>query len=226
MFKNIRFSEVRERIKRSNAIVNNRIHWFSSRFSTYFSYVFINLGLSADAVTFLFLLTGVFGAINIEYPILSYVLWRLHIIFDMSDGDVARFNKSFSSRGQYWDRLNHSIINPLYCLLIGNNLFLVFNDILFLKLGIILMFTQFILLNVKYYYTDHTVSLRNSLDGDKYILLGKNILLDLFSMEGLILSLVLLAEFIPKTGLILLLCFYIALFMLIAAVKFYENSYR
>lgn len=226
MFKNVSLSEVREKSKRPNAIINNNIHWFSSKFSTFFSFVFINLGFSADAVTILFLLTGILGAINIEYSVLSYLLWRLHIIFDMSDGDVARFNESYSKRGQYWDRLNHSIINPLYCLLIGNNLFLIYNDNIFIKLGIILMFVQFILLNVKYYYGGPTSTLRNAFRGHKYSQLIKNVLLDLLSMEGVVLFLVLFAVYIPKSGLIGLLLFYISVFILIAGIKLYENSYK
>lgn len=226
MFNYVSLSEVREKSKRPNAIINNRIHWFSSKFSTFFSFIFINLGFSADAVTILFLLTGILGATNIENGVLSYVLWRLHIIFDMSDGDIARFNESYSKRGQYWDRLNHAIINPLFCLLIGNNLFSIYNDIIFIKLGIILMFVQFMLLNVKYYYDGAMLSPRNKLGGHKYSQLIKNILLDLISMEGVVLFLVLFSVYIPKNGLIGLMLFYISAFIVITGVKFYENSYK
>ena len=45
---------------------------------------------------------------------MSYLLYRLHIIIDMSDGDVARYNKKFSIRGFYWDSMAHTIINPLF----------------------------------------------------------------------------------------------------------------
>lgn len=226
MFNYVSLSEVREKSKRPNAIINNRIHWFSSKFSTFFSFIFINLGFSADAVTILFLLTGILGATNIENGVLSYVLWRLHIIFDMSDGDIARFNQSYSKRGQYWDRLNHSIINPLFCLLIGNNLFSIYSDIIFIKLGIILMFVQFMLLNVKYYYHGAMISPRNKLSGHKYSQLIKNILLDLMSMEGLVLFLVLLSVYIPKNGLIGLMLFYMSMFIVITGIKLYENSYK
>ena len=46
--------------------------------------------------------------------IVGYILFRLHIIVDMSDGDVARFNQNFSIRGAYWDAMIHSVLNPLY----------------------------------------------------------------------------------------------------------------
>ena len=226
MFKKISFFDVREKTSRSNAEINNRIHWFSSKFSVYFSYFFINIGLSADRVTNLFLLTGVVGAIYVEYPIISYLLWRLHIILDMSDGDIARFNQSFSSRGRYWDRLNHSIINPLFCFFIGNKFFVIYQDIKYLFLGVMLMFSQFLLLNVKYYHPSDKQSVRNKIHGKKFVDILKNICLDLLSMEGVVLFLVLLARYIPEILVLYILYLYIVIFFIFGAIKFYVYSYR
>ena len=155
MFKNVSLSEVREKSRRSNAIINNRIHWFSSKFSIYFSHFFINIGLSADAVTIVFFLIGLVGALSaltggLLGSIIAYLCWRLHIIVDMSDGDVARFNQSFSHRGKYWDAMIHSTLNPLFSLLIPIGSYNQTNDAQFLFLGIGLMFSQSILLAVKY----------------------------------------------------------------------------
>ena len=50
----IYLKEVKKRCKRENSIANNRLHWFSSNFSIYFSYVFLKLRFSADFVTVLF----------------------------------------------------------------------------------------------------------------------------------------------------------------------------
>jgi len=226
MFKKISLAEVRESSRRSNSEANNRIHWFSSKFSIYFSYIFINIGISADRITNLFLVAGVFGAIYVQYPVVSYLLWRVHIILDMSDGDIARFNQSFSSRGKYWDRLNHSIINPLFCFFIGNNFFTFYSDITYLYLGVILMFFQFLLLNVKYYQFGDSQSIRNKISGWNFGQILKNIFLDLLSMEGVILFLVLFARLIPEPLVLLIFYFYIVLFFIFAGIKFHAFSYK
>ena len=89
--------------------------------------IFINLKLTADQVTIIFFVLGTLGAMSLLYNtfasiFISYLLYRLHIIVDMADGDVARHNNKFSIRGVYWDSMAHSVINPLFfingCLLL------------------------------------------------------------------------------------------------------------
>ena len=147
-------SEVRKRCRRDNADANNRLHWFSSKFSVYFSFLFIRMGLSADFVTILFFLFGLFGAALYSFnsmilSIIGYVSWRLHIIIDMSDGDVARFNKSFSIRGAYWDAVIHLILNPLYFLSVSYSFYLQFSNNIFLMVGGASCLSMSILMGVK-----------------------------------------------------------------------------
>ena len=81
-------SEVKAKSRRANAIENKNLHPFASRLSIYFSWIFINLGLSPNQVTGLFFLVGLTGALILLLNswiaiILSYTLFRLHIIIDV-----------------------------------------------------------------------------------------------------------------------------------------------
>ena len=105
--------------RRVNDIENKRLHPFASKVSIYFSWVFINLGLTPNQVTGLFFLTGFAGAIILLVNswtalIISYLLFRLHIIIDVSDGEVARYTKLFSINGSYWDSMIHAVLYPLF----------------------------------------------------------------------------------------------------------------
>ena len=112
-------TEVKNRAKRENDWANRQLHPIAARVSIYFSWVFINLGFSPNTVTILFFLVGLVGGflmlINSLWAILTaYILWRLHIIIDVSDGEVARFTQKFSINGAYWDYMIHAVLYPLY----------------------------------------------------------------------------------------------------------------
>ena len=153
----VTLTEVKDKCKRKNAEANNRLHWFASNFSIYFSYIFIRMGLSADLVTIIFFISGLIGSVfylfdSIIFSLIGYFFFRLHIIIDMSDGDVARFNKSFSIRGSYWDSMIHSILNPLYHLSISFSYYLVFDNIIFLIIAPFLVLSSSLLMAVKNNY--------------------------------------------------------------------------
>lgn len=148
---------VKEKCKRKNSELNNKLHWFSSKFSIYFSYIFIKLGFTADLVTFVFFVLGLIGVFlissnSILISIMGYVFFRLHIIVDMSDGDVARFNKSFSIRGSYWDSVIHSVLNPLYYLAVVYSFYVQFEDIYFVLFSPFVVLSSSILMSVKNNY--------------------------------------------------------------------------
>lgn len=220
------FKEVKNKFLRIDNEVNNSIHWFSHKISPYISFVFIRLGFSANTITALFLIIGVTGATLVNYSILSYLLWRLHIILDMSDGDVARYNKSFSAYGKYWDRMNHSIINPLYCFFIGYKFFVIFHDLEFIFLGVALMFVQFIYLNSKYYLDIDNLSIRHNTSKNKLLNKTKNIVLDFLGMEGVLFFMVLLGNFHSPLTIRTFFYIYIVLFITVATIKFYERSFK
>lgn len=107
------YADFRERSTRADVSANDAAHFFSSNFAQPVAYVCYKLGMTPNAVTFLFLIVGFSSALSLYlgWPLLCYVLWRLHIILDMADGSLARATKRFSTAAMGFDRSNHVIIN-------------------------------------------------------------------------------------------------------------------
>lgn len=111
--KGLTLNEFVDRSCRMDQIDNDRQHFFSSHFAKYFAYLFFRLGVSPNSITFLFLLAGI-GSAFLFYQdefVLAYISWRLHLILDMADGQVARATGKFSKSAVGFDRSNHIIIN-------------------------------------------------------------------------------------------------------------------
>ena len=239
MDKIIDFRAFKARCQRKDYLVNNANHWFSSNFSVYFSYFFFRIKLSADQVTIVFFLVGLFGSFfysfnSIIFSILGYLLFRLHIIIDMSDGDIARFNQSFSIRGAYWDAVIHSIVNPCYYVLISFSFYLQFNNDLFLILGgftgmssSVLMavknnYYKAMLLNNEPYKNKHVKNLsKTSLKFKLFFLVS-----EVLSIEGFVLLTVCVRSLNIESTAIALILLYLGSNTLISAVKFYQLSYK
>ena len=152
--------------------MNRRLHFFGANFSIYFSWIFINLGLNANKVTFIFFITGALGSVlfavnDISFSILAYALWRLHIIFDICDGEVARFDQKFSINGAYWDYMIHSVLYPVTYISIMFSLYTKFGDLLFLYLGLIGSVIISQTLSVKNNYYRAMLFNRKKLDNDQ-----------------------------------------------------------
>ena len=231
--------EVKKRCKRKNAEANNRLHWFSSKFSIYFSYFFLKMRFTADQVTFIFFFVGLIGSLlyafnSLALSLIAYFFFRLHIIIDMSDGDVARFNKSFSIRGAYWDAVIHSILNPLYFVFISYSFFIQFNNNIFLILGAFMGVSSSVLMGVKNNYYKalfsnkiSTSPIKSKKSVDKSI---KDNLFALISngasIEGFILITVLVRFVDKEVFAIVLLIGYLILNIVISIVKFYLLSFK
>ena len=94
---------------------NDNNHFFASRFSNSVAYLLFLANLTPNMVTFLFLIVGLCASLSLFFGwvIVAYVCWRLHIILDMADGDIARATQVFSPFAKGFDRSNHIIINTL-----------------------------------------------------------------------------------------------------------------
>jgi phosphatidylglycerophosphate synthase len=95
---------------------NSGEHWagrlYLRQLSPYATRIFLRLGLSPDAVTWLFVFTGVAAAgllaVDGILPVVgAVVLIQLQILLDCSDGEVARWQGRSSPRGIYLDRIGH-----------------------------------------------------------------------------------------------------------------------
>lgn len=139
------FSEVKSRSRRNNHDENLITHFFGARVSIFFSYIFINLGLSPNQVTGLFFLVGLIGSIFAFFTtplaaLVSYLLFRLHIVFDICDGEVARFTKKTSLNGAYWDYMIHCTLYPAFAGAIAVGAFYRTGDINLLLIAPIVVF--------------------------------------------------------------------------------------
>jgi len=102
---------------------NDNIHYFSSRYKNFFAYIFYKIKFSANLTTFSFFFFGLISVIfcyNQSY-ILSWILWRLHLIVDMADGVVARATNTFSKYAKLADKSIHFILYNLIFLILNKN---------------------------------------------------------------------------------------------------------
>lgn len=87
------------------------------RITIYFSWLFLHTKIRPNQVTLISLLTGIVGCIFLAfpglYPIIGIVLLNLSLIFDIVDGDIARYRKICSLNGAFFDRLVTAIVDPL-----------------------------------------------------------------------------------------------------------------
>ncbi len=81
------------------------------KLSIYFTKLFLITKISANQVTFLGLLVGIIAAVfltfgNPIYWIAAALLLYLFLILDLVDGEIARYNKTASVRGAFWDTIS------------------------------------------------------------------------------------------------------------------------
>jgi phosphatidylglycerophosphate synthase len=91
-------------------------HWagrlYMRRLSPYLTRALVATPVSADAVTTLMIPTGLLAALALTFagivPALAAVLLvQLQLLLDCSDGEVARWRRTFSPRGLYLDQIAH-----------------------------------------------------------------------------------------------------------------------
>ena len=92
--------------------------------SKYISFFFVKIKITANKVTTFKMFLEIFGVIllafgDINLSIIGVVVLILGGILDHADGEVARFTKSTSLKGEYLDLINHRIIHPAYFFLLS-----------------------------------------------------------------------------------------------------------
>lgn len=100
----------------------NDEHWFGRlymrRLSPYATMAFARLGWSPNAVTVCFIISGVAAGVLAAVPGLPAAigvaaLIQLYLLFDCSDGELARLTGRFSAAGVYLDRIGHYLAEAL-----------------------------------------------------------------------------------------------------------------
>jgi phosphatidylglycerophosphate synthase len=109
---------------------NSGEHWagrlYIRRVSPYATRLFLRMGLSPNAVTWLFIATGVLAAAMLSVPGLAvagaaaaFLLIQLQILLDCSDGELARWQQRFSVKGIYLDRVGHYLTESALPIALG-----------------------------------------------------------------------------------------------------------
>jgi phosphatidylglycerophosphate synthase len=94
----------------------NDEHWlgrlYGRKISPYFTWVFARLGWSPNAVTAAFIACGIAAGVVIAFgglvtAVIGALLIQLYLIFDCSDGELARWSNRKSAAGIYLDGIGH-----------------------------------------------------------------------------------------------------------------------
>jgi phosphatidylglycerophosphate synthase len=94
----------------------NDEHWlgrlYGRKISPYFTWVFARLGWSPNAVTVAFIVCGIAAGVVIALgglatAVIGALLVQLYLIFDCSDGELARWADKKSAAGIYLDGVGH-----------------------------------------------------------------------------------------------------------------------
>jgi phosphatidylglycerophosphate synthase len=96
----------------------NDEHWagrlYMRKLSPYATLALARGGWSPNAVTVAFIVSGIAGGVLAAVPgiwaaIGVVLLFQLYLLFDCSDGELARYTRRFSATGVFLDRMGHYI---------------------------------------------------------------------------------------------------------------------
>ena len=137
-------AELKRICRRENYEDNKKTMLLAARVSIYFTKLFLSMNLSANQVTYIFISLGILSAAaflghGLKWLIAGYMLHRLHVICDVSDGEVARYRKTFSAQGAYLDYLAHYLIYALILFSIATRLYIDTGQVSALFTGFILV---------------------------------------------------------------------------------------
>ena len=103
-------------------------HWtgdlYMRRISPYLTRVLVRAGLSANAVTALMIVSGAASGFALLLPglggaVLAVALTQLQMLWDASDGEVARWRGTSSPLGIFLDRVGHYLAESLIPIALG-----------------------------------------------------------------------------------------------------------
>ena len=207
------FKEFASRSTRTDVVANDNVHYFSSKFATGAAFMLYRFGFTPNGATWLFLICGWCSAILLATgnPLLSYLMWRIHIIVDMADGTIARATKTFSKSADGFDRSNHIVINTSWIV------FSAYPFVNMYELTFLLICFYLYYFFSRNYFLGKAQSVRMSRT--------KNIVKDFLTFEGYILCSVAVSYFSVQDFQLILVRVYTFLFLLIFFVKL-RRSFR
>ena len=120
-----------------NNVCNYHVY---KEFSTPFTYAFVKLGISPNAITLSSILLVLAGFYFLSLGtyfgfIIGLLFFALFKIFDMSDGEVVRIQNSHSIEGAYYDRISHYVFGISLAMGLGMGLYRLYGQELYILLG-------------------------------------------------------------------------------------------
>ena len=111
-------------------VMNRRVaeHWsgplYMRKISPYLTKILLTLNLSPTFVTWLMVFSGWIAAISLLIPgrtgiILALIFAQVQMLFDCSDGEMARLLKRFNPAGIFIDRFGHYSTEALIAITFG-----------------------------------------------------------------------------------------------------------
>ncbi len=134
------FAEVKRLARRANHEDNQRTMFFASRVSIYITYLLSRTRASANGVTYVFSVVGILSSIAVYLPyywtpLLGFLLYRIHVVLDVVDGELARYRKTCSPVGAYLDYLTHYLVYSTAAFGCGVHFYLVWGGVSSICLG-------------------------------------------------------------------------------------------
>ncbi|MFA5336857.1 MAG: CDP-alcohol phosphatidyltransferase family protein [Candidatus Omnitrophota bacterium] len=110
--------------------------------SIYITRIFVATPLTGNQITVIFVIMGFCASILFlrgtpVFVLLGSLMLQLWYIFDMVDGEVARYKKQASITGVYFDRITHYIVHPCIFFCIGMGLYAIYDVVWYIYLGFI-----------------------------------------------------------------------------------------
>lgn len=102
--------------------------------SIYFTRLCLKTGISANQATFIDFLIGVAAGIFFLFPepnywIIGSLLMYLVRVFDAVDGELSRYNKSASLRGQHYDSMNDIFLQSYLPICMSFGIYSIFHNV-------------------------------------------------------------------------------------------------
>ena len=136
-------------------------HWFNRFFSRYISiyitWLFLKLGITANAVTFLMIPTTLIGVVLcvphiLWLNILGCSLVIMAEVLDCVDGELARWTKKSSIKGLYLDLVSHVLCNAPVSAICGLHMYARTRRLKYMVLAFVAYATVEILLGLRDVY--------------------------------------------------------------------------
>jgi len=115
------------------------------KISIYITWLFLVIGISANQTTLISFLAALTGGVFLTFAdprawIIGFSFFFLRELLDNVDGEIARYNKSASIIGSFWDGLVGSFARRYQFVCMSFGLYNIFHDNLVFILGLVILF--------------------------------------------------------------------------------------